>query len=60
LLRGDRLCGGSMDILGERFVMRLGAIAVWRCWFVERAIATLMLLVFVCDNLGIENLINQI
>jgi len=49
-----------MDILGERFVMRLGAIAVWRCWFVERVIATLMLLVFVCDNLGIENLINQI
>ena len=33
--RGDRLCGGSMDILGDRFLMRLGAIADWCCWFVE-------------------------
>jgi hypothetical protein len=23
LLRGDRLCGESVDILGDRFVMRL-------------------------------------
>ncbi len=28
LLRGERLCGGSVDDLGDRFVMRLGAIAV--------------------------------
>jgi len=28
LLRGDRLCGESRDILGDRFVMRSGAIAV--------------------------------
>jgi hypothetical protein len=28
LLRGDRLCGGSVDILGDPFLMRLGAIDV--------------------------------
>jgi len=27
LLGGDRLCGESLDILGDRFVMRFGAIA---------------------------------
>jgi hypothetical protein len=27
LLRGDRLCAESVDILGDRFLMRLGAIA---------------------------------
>ncbi len=24
-----------MDDLGDRFLMRLGAIAVWCCWFIE-------------------------
>ena len=34
--RGARLCGESMDILGDQFLMRLGAIAcvvkVWIFW----------------------------
>jgi hypothetical protein len=40
LLGGDRLCGESLDILGDRFVMRLaGRSLVWeKCGYFRRSL----------------------
>jgi len=45
LLKGDRLCGESVDVLGDRFVIEIRGD---RCTYAP---------CFLCDNLGIKNLI---